>query len=118
MRLQILCAALLAASSALAQTSNPPASSPAPSVRSADPRDNPRIEMPASTGDCADTACSGTTAPRSPTSDISDSSVGTSGALAGTASSGSTTSTGRCDTLLGEERQKCLKEQAATGIVK
>jgi len=113
MKLQVLCAALLAASSALAQTSNPPASSPAPSVRSADPRDNPRIEMPASTG--ASTAGGGTTAPRSADSDSS--SVATT-AIEGSAAAEATRSTGRCDTLLGEERQKCLKEQAATGIAK
>jgi hypothetical protein len=58
-----------------------------------------------STGTSADTAgAAGTTAPRSP-----DTSVGTSGAASGTASTGSTTL--RCDTMTGDERAKCLKEQ-------
>ena len=34
------------------------------------------------------------------------------------AAGGATRGTARCDTLLGEERAKCLKEQAATGTVK
>jgi len=111
MKLHILCAALLAASSAFAQTSpsTPQGSNAAPSVSGTAIR-----EVPSSTGSSADTAGSGTTAPRS----ADTSSVGTSGAVAGTASAGTTSSTGRCDTLLGDERQKCLKEQAATGIVK
>ena len=115
MKLHILCAALLAASSAFAQTSpgNPPASPAAPSVAPSVSGTAIRV-VPSSTGSSADTAGSGTTAPRSPDT----SSVGTSGAVAGTASAGTTSSTGRCDTLLGDERQKCLKEQAATGIVK
>ena len=89
------------ASCAFAQTSpgNPPA---APKV-------------PPSTGSSADTAGSGTTAPRSADSDSS--SVART-AIEGSAAAGATRSTGRCDTLPGEERQKCLKEQAATGTVK
>jgi hypothetical protein len=115
MRLQILCAALLAASSAFAQQgrdTNPPGSTATAPARS--PATSEITE--GRTGTSASSAgTSGTTAPRSPTSDTS---VGTSGAVAGTASAGTTTSTGRCDTLLGDERDKCLKEQAATGIVK
>ena len=110
MKLQVLCAALLAASSVFAQTSNPPPSPSAPSTSGTAIR-----EVPPSTGSSADAAGSGTTAPRSPTSDTS--SVGTT-AIEGSASAGATRSTGRCDTLLGEERQKCLKEQAATGTAK
>ena len=73
----------------------------------------PRV--PPSTGSGADSAGSGTTAPRSPDSDTS--SVGAT-AIEGSASAGATRSAGRRGTLLGEERQKCLKEQAATGTVK
>jgi hypothetical protein len=62
-----------------------------------------------STGTSADSAgAAGTTSPRSP-----DTSVGISGATGGATSAGTTT--GRCDTLLGDERQKCLREQASTG---
>ena len=57
MKLQILCAALLAASCAFAQTN--PGNPPAP----------PKV--PPSTGSSADTAGSGTTAPRSADSDSS-----------------------------------------------
>ena len=59
-----------------------------------------------STGTSADNAgTAGTTAPRSP-----DTSVGTSGARQSTVPDN-----GRCDTRLGEERAKCLRERAATG---
>jgi hypothetical protein len=70
---------------------------------------SPTRDTGPSTGTSADSAgASGTTSPRSP-----DTSVGTSGATSGSASSGSTS--GRCDTLIGDERQKCLREQASTG---
>lgn len=65
-----------------------------------------------STDTSADTAgAAGTTAPRSP-----GTSVGTSGAVSGAASAG--TSSGRCDTLIGDERMKCLREQASTGTTR
>ncbi|HEX6265624.1 MAG TPA: hypothetical protein VFZ81_01875, partial [Burkholderiales bacterium] len=60
-------------------------------------------------GDAAGTA--GTTAPRSSSS--TDTSVGASGATRAAAPTGS--SSGLCDALTGDERMKCLREQAATG---
>lgn len=69
-----------------------------------------------STGTSADTAgAAGTTAPRSSdtTASSGTTSVGTSGATSG--ASAPVRSSGLCDTLIGDERTKCLKEQAATG---
>jgi hypothetical protein len=61
-----------------------------------------------STGTSADNAGAvGTTSPRSP-----DTSVGVSGAYS---SAPTGPSSGRCDTLIGDERNKCLQEQASTG---
>lgn len=59
-------------------------------------------------GDSAGTA--GTTAPR--TSASPETSVGISGA---TSPSAPNRSSGLCDTLTGEERLKCQREQASTG---
>jgi hypothetical protein len=72
-----------------------------------------------STGTSADTAgAAGTTAPRSSdtTSSSGTTSVGTSGASSG--ASAPIRSSGLCDTLIGDERMKCLKEQAATGTTR
>ena len=68
---------------------------------------------PPSTGTTADTAgTAGTTAPRTiPTAP--ETSVGTSGATPGNIVTGR--SSGLCDTLTGDERDRCLREQAATG---
>jgi hypothetical protein len=71
---------------------------------------------PPSTGTSADTAGSAaTTAPRSSdtTTSTGTTSVGTSGATSGTTMD--QRSSGLCDTLIGEERTKCLKAQATTG---
>jgi hypothetical protein len=112
MELKILCAAtsaaLLAFSAAgFAQTQS------GSSIRS---DSGMSATTPPSTGTSADTAGSaGTTAPRSSdtTSSSGTTSVGTSGATPGSAATGRTS--GLCDTLIGDERTKCLKEQAATG---
>lgn len=72
-----------------------------------------------STGTSADTAgAAGTTAPRSSdtTTSSGTTSVGTSGASSG--ASAPVRSSGLCDTLIGDERMKCLKEQAATGTTR
>lgn len=102
MKVKGLCsAALLAlASASFAQTQSGSSIGAGPTV------------PPPSTGTSADSAgAAGTTSPRA--ADSESTSVGRSGATSGAASAGSTT--GRCDTLIGEERQKCLKEQASTG---
>ena len=61
-----------------------------------------------STGTSGDTAGSQGTSPR-----FSESSVGTSGAVSGAGATGP--STGRCETLTGDERARCMREQASTG---
>jgi hypothetical protein len=105
MNLKILCAATAAAllsSVAWAQTQS---ASAIGSNTGASGSVNIQPGSVPSTGTSADTAgAAGTTAPRSPES---------SGAASGAASTG--TSSGRCDTLIGDERMKCLKEQASTG---
>lgn len=67
-----------------------------------------------STGTSGDAAgMAGTTAPRSPSSEVpAETSVGTSGATAPTPP---TRTSGLCDTLTGDERMRCQREQAATG---
>jgi len=67
-----------------------------------------------STGTSGDTAgMAGTTAPRSPaTQSPAETSVGTSGA---TTPAAPTRTSGLCDTLTGDERIRCQREQAATG---
>ena len=62
-----------------------------------------------STGTSADTANVPGTTPRS------YSSVGESAATSGSGRLSSQRSSGLCDTLLGEERAQCLREQASTG---
>ena len=70
-----------------------------------------------STGTSADTAgAAGTTAPRTPSSapqtPAPETSAGTSGA---TAPPAPTRTSGLCDTLTGDARIRCQREQAATG---
>ena len=67
----------------------------------------PPPPAPPSSGTNADTAGSQGTSPRSETS------VGGSGSVLTPDNTGR--SSGRCDTLIGEERNKCLREQASTG---
>ena len=106
MKLSILCtaaAATLLACSASAQMQSGSNIGSNPGLRS------PGIP---STGTSADAAGSaGTTAPRSTTS--SETSVGASGATSAPAAI--ERSSGLCDTLTGDERARCLREQAATG---
>ena len=64
------------------------------------------------TGTSADSAGAGGTSPRSETS------VGTSGAAASATPTTSPSSSGRCDTLIGDERLKCQREQASTGTAR
>ena len=109
MKLHVLGAALLAAcAAAFAQTqSGTGIGSNTGSTGSAETRPLP-APLP-STGSGADFAGARGTSPRAP-----DTSVGASG-------TGTTPTTGRtsglCDTLIGEERAKCLREQASTGTV-
>jgi len=109
MKLHILGAALLAAcAAAFAQTQSGTAiGSNTGSTGSAATRPLP-APMP-STGSGADFAGARGTSPRAP-----DTSVGASG-TEGTPTTGRTS--GLCDTLIGEERAKCLREQASTGTV-
>lgn len=108
MKLHVLGAALLAAcASAFAQTqSGTGIGSTTGSTGSAETRPLP-APLP-STGSSADFAGARGTSPRMP-----ETSAGASG-------TGDTPTTGRtsglCDTLIGEERAKCLREQASTGI--
>jgi hypothetical protein len=64
------------------------------------------------TGTSADSAGAGGTTPRS------DTSVSTSGAAASATPAASGSSSGRCDTLIGDERMKCMREQASTGTTR
>jgi hypothetical protein len=104
MKLNLICGATLAAFvafSALAQTRS------GSIIRS-----DPGMSAP-STGTSADSAGSaGTTAPRSAGS-AAETSVGASGAMSAPAATDRTS--GLCDALTGDERMKCLREQAATG---
>jgi hypothetical protein len=65
----------------------------------------PPPPAPPSTGTSADAAGTGGTSPRTETS------VGASGITPDNVGR----SSGRCDTLIGEERNKCLREHASTG---
>ncbi len=71
---------------------------------------------PPSTGTSADSAgAAATTAPRSPdTASSAATSVGASGATTRPEAAVGRSS-GLCDTLTGDERVKCLREQATTG---
>jgi hypothetical protein len=122
MKLNLLCSvtatALMAFSSAaLAQTQSGSSigsntgTTGSVSVDSSSPRTPPRVTGIPSTGTSADNAGAGSTAPRTP-----ETSAGTSGALSGAGATGP--SSGRCDTLIGDERVKCLREQASTGTTK
>ncbi len=93
MRFTLLCVALLAFSSA------------------AQAQSGSRIgASPPSTGTSGDTAgAAGTTAPRS---SASETSIGTSGA---TTPASPNRASALCDTLIGEERLKCQREQATPG---
>lgn len=102
MKLHILGIALLAASAAsFAQTQS--------GSGIAHPRPLPQ-PLP-STGTSADSAGTQGTSPRTP-----ETSVGTSSTVLTPDNTGR--SSGRCDTLIGEERAKCLREQASTGTTK
>jgi hypothetical protein len=120
MKLNLLCSvtatALMAFSSALlAQTQSGSSigsntgTTGSVSVDSSSPRTPPPVTGIPSTGTSADNAGAGSTAPRTP-----ETSAGTSGALSGATGP----SSGRCDTLIGDERMKCLREQASTGTTK
>lgn len=103
MKLRLLCtatAAALLSVSAIAQTQS------GTGIRS-NPGMTPGIPSTATSGDAAGAA--DTTAPRS---GASETSVGVSGA---TRSTGSAEASGRCDTLIGDERARCLNAQASTG---
>jgi hypothetical protein len=110
MKLHILGLALLAASAAsYAQTqsgSGIGSNTGGSGSVNVQPRPLPPIQPP-STGTSADNAGTQGTSPRS-----ADSSVGatTSGAAISPQRS-----SGLCDTLIGDERLKCLREQASTG---
>jgi hypothetical protein len=110
MNLNVLCtavaAALLAASSvSIAQTQS--GSSIGSNTGGSATTGTAPIGAP-STGTSNDNAGAvGTTSPRSP-----DTSVGVSGAYSAAPTG---PSSGRCDTLTGDERNKCLQEQASTG---
>jgi hypothetical protein len=111
MKLHILGIALLAASTAsLAQTQSGSGigSNTGGSVggsASVEPRPLP-LPLP-STGTSGDTAGTRGTSPRS-----AESSVGSSNTAGGVFTG---PSSGLCDTLIGDERAKCLREQASTG---
>ena len=114
MKLHILGAALLAASAAaFAQTQSGSAigsSTGGSGSVELQPRPLPQPLPLPSTGTSADTAGTQGTSPRS-----TDSSVGSSNVLGG-GSALPGAGGGFCDTLLtGEERAKCLREQASTG---
>jgi hypothetical protein len=82
--------------------------SPVQGPGTGNPSGNAARDTLPSTGTSGDTAGSLGTSPRS-----SESSVGTSGAVSGAGATGP--STGRCDTLIGDERARCMREQASTG---
>lgn len=106
MRLSIVCAAAaaaLVAYSASAQMQSGSSIGSNPGFR------NPGIPSTGTSGDAA--GSSGTTAPRSITS--TETSVGASGGTSGPAVTDR--SSGLCNTLTGDERARCLREQAATG---
>jgi hypothetical protein len=90
-KLRLLGIALLAASAAsLAQT---------PSGSAIQPRPLPQ-PLPSTSADTQGTS------PRTPE---------TSAGASGTTPDNAGRSSGRCDSLIGEERNKCLREQASTG---
>jgi hypothetical protein len=82
--------------------------SPVQGSGTGNPSGNAARDTLPSTGTSGDTAGTLGTSPRS-----SESSVGTSGASSGAGATGP--SSGRCDTLIGDERARCMREQAATG---
>ena len=82
--------------------------SPVQGTGTGNPSGNAARNTLPSTGTSGDTAGSLGTSPR-----FSESSVGTSGVVSGAGPTGP--STGRCDTLTGDERARCLREQASTG---
>jgi hypothetical protein len=109
MKAQLLAIALAAASAAaLAQTA-PPQSGTGIGVNTGGSSSTniPPPPAPPSTGTSADTAGRQGTSPRAETS------VGAGGSVLTPDNVGR--SSGRCDTLIGEERNKCLREQASTG---
>ena len=82
--------------------------SPVQGTGTGNPGGNAARDTIPSTGTSGDTAGASGTSARSP-----ETSVGTSGAVS---RAGATEpSTGRCDTLIGDERARCMREQASTG---
>ena len=110
MKLQILAvASLVLWAQALAQTSNPQPIQSGTGI-GANTGGSASINVPPppappSTGTSADAAGTQGTSPRTETS------AGTGGLTPDTTGR----SSGRCDSLIGEERTKCLREQASTG---
>ena len=105
MRPHILAIALIAAwSAAYAQTQS---GTGIGTNSGGDVQPRPVPQTPPSTGTSASSVGAQGTSPRTP-----ETSVGTSGA---TAAPLPDRSSGLCDTLIGEERTKCLREQASTG---
>jgi hypothetical protein len=107
MKLQILGIALLAASAAAVAQTQSGSGIGSNSGGSVNVQPRPLPQPLPSTGTSADTAGTQGTSPRS-----ADTSVGSS-SFGGATVTGP--SSGLCDTLIGDERAKCLREQASTG---
>jgi hypothetical protein len=107
MKLHILGIALLAACSAAAAQTQSGSSIGSNTGGSASTNTPAPLPVP-STGTNADAAGARGTTPRT-----SETSVGASGAYGTPDTAGR--SSGRCDTLIGDERARCLREQASTG---
>jgi hypothetical protein len=108
MRLHFVGIALLAVSSALAQPTQAQTQSGSAlgaNTGGAASANLPPPPAPPSTGTSADFAGTRGTNPRTETS------AGTSGLTPDSTGRAS----GRCDTLIGDERQRCLREHASTG---
>jgi hypothetical protein len=104
MRLHLLAIALLAASAAAWAQPQSGSGIGANTGGSASANQPAPLPVP-STGTSADAAGAQGTSPRT------EASAGTTGIT----QDNTVRSSGRCDTLLGEERAKCLREQASTG---
>lgn len=104
---QLLAIALAAASATLAAQTNSGSGIGANTGGSSSINIPPPPPAPPSSGTSADTAGMQGTSPRG------ESSVGAGSTVLTPDNVGR--SSGRCDTLTGEERHKCLREQASTG---